>query len=67
MKLRKGILEKIKTLREYREKQYQLLCDAVYERKGWDENGVPTLDTIRKLQIDFPEVVALWQNYNNNK
>ncbi len=63
----RGIQEKIKALREYREKQYQLLCDAVYERKGWDKNGVPTLDTIRRLQIDFPEVIDLWQNYNNNK
>jgi len=29
----KDILEKIKTLREYREKQYQLLCDAVYKSR----------------------------------
>ena len=63
----KSVQEKIKVLREYREKQYQLLCDAVYKRKGWDENGVPTLETIKRLKIDFPEVLSVWQNYHNNK
>ncbi len=63
----KSVQEKIKALREYREKQYQLLCDAVYKRKGWDENGVPTLETIKRLKIDFPEVLSVWQNYHNNK
>jgi aldehyde:ferredoxin oxidoreductase len=63
----KSVQEKIKALREYREKQYQLLCDAVYKRKGWDENGIPTLETIKRLKIDFPEVLSVWQNYHNNK
>jgi aldehyde:ferredoxin oxidoreductase len=63
----KSVQEKIKALREYREKQYQLLCDAVYKRKGWDENGVPTMETIKRLKIDFPEVLSVWQNYHNNK
>jgi aldehyde:ferredoxin oxidoreductase len=63
----KSVQEKIKALREYREKQYQLLCDAVYKRKGWDENGVPTLETIKRLKIDFPEVLSVWEDYHNNK
>ena len=63
----KSVQEKIKALREYREKQYQLLCDAVYKRKGWDENGIPTLETIKRLKIDFPEVLSVWQNYHNKK
>ena len=63
----KSVQEKIKALREYREKQYQLLCDAVYKRKGWDENGVPTLETIKRLKIDFPEVLSVWKDYHNNK
>ncbi len=28
--------EKMKHLREYREAQYELLLDAVYERRGWE-------------------------------
>ena len=46
-------------MREYREAQYQSLIDAVYTRRGWTPNGVPTLETLRKLEIDFPEVVAV--------
>ena len=59
--------EKIKALRDFREKQYELLCDVVYKRKGWDENGVPTLDNIKRLNIDFPEVLEVWENYQANR
>src|SRR6056297_3655372 len=59
----KTVEEKISALRTYRESQYQSLCDVVYKRKGWDENGVPTLETIKKLKIDFPEVLEVWENY----
>jgi aldehyde:ferredoxin oxidoreductase len=55
--------EKVKALRNYREEQYQKLCNAVYKRRGWDSNGVPTLENIKKLKIDFPEVVALVKKY----
>jgi len=54
---------KMKVLRAYREDQYQKLCDAVYNRRGWDVNGVPTLETIKKLKIDFPEMVELVKKY----
>ena len=57
--------EKMKVLRGYREEQYQMLCDAVYKRRGWDSNGVPTLDTIKKLKIDCPEVVELVKKYQS--
>lgn len=53
------IEEKIARLREYREAQYEKLMDAVYARRGWDANGIPTLEKVRALGIDFPEVVAL--------
>ena len=51
--------EKMKMLRDYRESQYEKLCDAVYRRKGWDNDGVPTMETVKKLKIDFPEIVEL--------
>jgi aldehyde:ferredoxin oxidoreductase len=50
---------KVAAMREYREAQYQSLIDAVYARRGWTLNGVPTLETLKKLEIDFPEVVAV--------
>ena len=53
--------EKMAALRKYREDQYRKLCDAVYKRRGWDADGVPTLEKLRELRIDFPDVVALVQ------
>ena len=55
----KSTAEKVALLRETREKQYQGLCDAVYARRGWTADGVPTLETARRLGIDFPDVVEL--------
>jgi aldehyde:ferredoxin oxidoreductase len=51
--------EKVAKTREYREAQYKKLADAVYERRGWDQNGIPTLEKIHALGIDYPDVVEL--------
>jgi aldehyde:ferredoxin oxidoreductase len=51
--------EKMAALRQYREAQYEGLMDAVYARRGWTPDGAPTLETLKKLEIDFPEVVAV--------
>jgi aldehyde:ferredoxin oxidoreductase len=51
--------EKMAALRAYREEQYEKLIDAVYKRRGWTPNGIPTLETLRRLNIDFPDVVEL--------
>ncbi len=51
--------EKVAALRAYREEQYQRLCDAVYKRRGWNENGIPTVEKLRELGIDFPEVIEV--------
>jgi aldehyde:ferredoxin oxidoreductase len=51
--------EKLERLRKFREEQYDQLVDAVYARRGWNKNGIPTMETIKKLGIDFPDVVEL--------
>ena len=51
--------EKMTQLRTYRETQYELLMDAVYERRGWDKNSIPTVEKLRALGIDLPEVVEV--------
>jgi len=51
--------EKVAALRQFREAQYEQLMDAVYARRGWDANGIPTLEKVRALGIDLPEVVTL--------
>jgi aldehyde:ferredoxin oxidoreductase len=55
--------EKIAALRKHREEQYEKLKDAVYERRGWTNDAVPKLETLQKLGIDFPEVVAVVKRY----
>jgi len=51
--------EKTARLRTYREDRYEQLMDAVYKRRGWDMDGVPTLETAKRLGIDFPDAVEL--------
>ena len=55
----KSTEEKIKIVREYREKQYEILVDTVYKRRGWTDQGIPTLDTLKRLRVDFPDVVGI--------
>ena len=51
--------EKVQALRSFRENQYQKLCDAAYKRRGWSNDGIPTIETLKQLGIDFPELVRL--------
>lgn len=51
--------DKVNAVRRYREDRYEQLVDAVYKRRGWTNNGIPTLETIQRLGIDFPDVVEL--------
>jgi aldehyde:ferredoxin oxidoreductase len=53
----KTTTEKVSILRNFRESQYEQLKDAVYQRRGWTPNGIPTVETVRRLGIDFPEVM----------
>lgn len=51
--------EKIALLRRFREEAYETLKDEVYKRRGWTSEGIPTVETAKRLGIDFPEVMAL--------
>ncbi len=59
----KSTEEKLKALRKYREGRYEKLEDAVYKHRGWTPNGIPTLEKIKELGIDFPDVVELISGY----
>ena len=50
---------KVAALRAKREEQYELLKDAVYKRRGWTNDGIPTVETVKRLGIDFPDVLEL--------
>ncbi|MCW4007686.1 MAG: aldehyde:ferredoxin oxidoreductase [Candidatus Bathyarchaeota archaeon] len=58
----KSTEEKIAILRRHREAEYEKLKDAVYKRRGWTPNGIPTIEKVKALGIDFPDVIALLKN-----
>ena len=41
------------------EDQYEKLLDAVYLRRGWNKNGVPTIGFLKKIGMDLPEVLEV--------
>jgi aldehyde:ferredoxin oxidoreductase len=51
--------EKMKHLRKYREGQYEQLMDAVYQRRGWDTNSIPTPEKLHQLGMDLPELLEV--------
>lgn len=51
--------EKIRILREYREKQYEMLQDAVYKQRGWNNKGCPTIEKAKELGIAFDDVISV--------
>ena len=59
----KSVEEKIKITRAYREDQYQKLIDAVYKRRGWTNNGIPKIEKLKSIGMDFPEVIEVVEKY----
>jgi aldehyde:ferredoxin oxidoreductase len=55
----KSTEEKMSVLRKYRENQYESLVDAVYKRRGWNNNGVPKIEFLKKIGMDLPEVIEV--------
>ncbi|MCQ1529242.1 MULTISPECIES: aldehyde ferredoxin oxidoreductase family protein [Lutispora] len=55
--------EKIEALRKYKYEQYEKLVDAVYKRRGWTEKGIPSVELMEKLGMDFPEVIRLIEKH----
>ncbi|MFO7997802.1 MAG: aldehyde ferredoxin oxidoreductase C-terminal domain-containing protein, partial [Bacteroidales bacterium] len=55
----KSTEEKMAVLRKYREDRYEQLLDAVYLRRGWTKDGVPTLEHLKELGMDLPEVLEV--------
>jgi aldehyde:ferredoxin oxidoreductase len=50
-----------------RQKQYQELCDTVYQEKGYDRNGVPTHETLAAFDLLDAETQALIEEYGANE
>jgi len=58
-----SIEERHKAIREYREKQYESLLDAVYIRRGWNKNGVPKIEFLKEIGMDLPELIEVVEPY----
>jgi len=59
----KSTEDKIKILRKHREEQYKKLQDAVYLERGWSKNGCPTIETVKRLGIDFHKIIDIITPY----
>jgi aldehyde:ferredoxin oxidoreductase len=59
----KSTKEKIKITRTYRESQYEQLVDSVYKRRGWTNNGVPTVEKLKSIGMDLPELIEVVQKH----
>jgi len=55
----KSTKEKVAITRKFREEQYEKLLDAVYLRRGWTPNGVPTIERLQSIGMDLPEVIEV--------
>ena len=51
--------DKMKALRQYRENRYEQLLDAVYKRRGWNKNGIPTIEHLKNIKMDLPELIEV--------
>jgi aldehyde:ferredoxin oxidoreductase len=56
--------QKLAALRTYREAEYEKLKDAVYSRRGWNKNGIPTIRKIKELGIESPFLIELVEKNN---
>lgn len=55
----KSTAEKVAITRKYREDRYEKLLDAVYKRRGWTKNGVPTIEHLKNIGMDLPELIEV--------
>jgi len=51
--------ERMVLLQNFRRSQYETLADVVYRKKGYDERGIPTDTTMKRLGFDKPEFMAI--------
>ncbi len=56
------VQEKLKVLYEFRRNQYQKLADAVYYRRGWTPNGVPTPQKMKQLGFTDKKMLKMLQD-----
>ncbi len=53
----KSVEERMEITKKHRLDQYEKLLDAVYKRRGWTKNGIPTIEHLKDLGMDLPELI----------
>jgi len=56
------VREKLRVLYEFRRDQYKKLADAVYYRRGWTPNGVPTPQKMKQLGLMDKKMLKMLQD-----
>ncbi len=59
-----SLAEKMKAHREYRTSRYEKLIDAVYKRKGWNEKGIPTIEHLKNIGMELPELIEVIKKFD---
>ncbi len=54
-----SVPEKLQVLYEFRRNQYEKLTDAVYYRRGWTPNGIPTPQKMKQLGFTDKKMLAM--------
>lgn len=55
------VAEKLKMMYTYRRNQYEKLADAVYYRRGWTQNGIPTPQKMKQLGFTEKKLLDMLQ------
>jgi len=56
------VQEKLRIIYEFRRDQYEKLTDAVYYRRGWTPNGVPTPQKMKQLGFSDKKMLKMLQD-----
>lgn len=59
----KNTTEKVAITRKFREEQYEKLMTAAYKRRGWTNDGIPTIEHLKEIGLDVPEVFEVLKKY----
>jgi len=59
----KSSKEKVAITRKFRENEYKKLVDATYKRRGWTNDGIPTIEHLKEIGLDVPEVFEVLKRH----
>lgn len=49
--------EKLAAIRNYKESSYSILQQMIYSKRGWNKDGIPTEETLKRLGIEDEDIL----------